>query len=192
MDSRIPRHGGAFDVRAVGHFGSHGRREMVYSVHGPLPSLRGDAWKRESESRSLILQLWGGHSSVRALLPGEAWRAHGGEAGPWTRCVRPLGPDEERHTLAFWAVRAAPPGLADAVTRLAVATAQASAKAGVCTRQNEDRIWDRMQRWLQAWRLSPERPARPLGPPRGRGTHALLEQDRAGGRQGEGRPPGRK
>jgi hypothetical protein len=41
----------------------------------------------------------------------------------------------------------------------AASTAQASAKAGMGTHQNEDRIWDRMQRQLQAWRLSPERPS---------------------------------
>eukprot|EP00972_Heterocapsa_arctica_P015330 2258204-Heterocapsa_arctica.AAC.1 len=32
-------------------------------------------------------------------------------------------------------------------------------KAGVCFLANEDRVWDRMQQWLRAWRLCPERPS---------------------------------
>eukprot|EP00972_Heterocapsa_arctica_P037210 5479203-Heterocapsa_arctica.AAC.1 len=84
MDSRMPRRGGVLDALPVGHFVSDGKREVVYSVHGPLPSLRAGSWTRESDARVLILQLGGKQSSVRALLPDEVWRAHGGEAGPWT------------------------------------------------------------------------------------------------------------
>jgi len=103
MDSRIPRRGGPLDAIPVGHFTTTGGlREVVYSTRGPLPGLRGDAWERSAEARVLLHQPGGPLTGVRPLLPVEAWRAHGGEAGPWTKSINESdSPTEEQSCLAL-------------------------------------------------------------------------------------------
>ena len=181
VDPRIPRRGGPTDALPVGHLVSpSGRREIVYSTQGPLPGLRAGAWVRESDARILVHQPEGRESGVRPLLPEEAWRAHGGEAGPWAKCIRAgeaahgdpstgqrtVGSTGELQvTLALWALRTAPPNLAETLTRAALVLAQSSPprRAGVCSLPEEDRVWARMQQWLYAWRLRPDRPSEILG-----------------------------
>ena len=124
LDPRMPRRGGPLDAIPVGHFCGNASKtnEVVYSGRGPLPSLRTGAWLRNPGTRVLIHQPEGQGTCVRPLLPVEAWRAHGGEAGPWTKCInaeteagsgkntmeRLLDTGGEQHTLALWALRASP------------------------------------------------------------------------------------
>lgn len=180
LDPRMPRRGGPLDAIPVGHFCGNASKtnEVVYSGRGPLPSLRTGAWLRNPGTRVLIHQPEGQGTCVRPLLPVEAWRAHGGEAGPWTKCInaeteagsgkntmeRLLDTGGEQHTLALWALRASPPGMADAIVRttLAALAEENQGRAGVCPLPEEARVWDRMQRWMWAWRRNPERPSEAL------------------------------
>ena len=158
LDPRIPKTSEA-GARPCGHLVNGAAKEVIYGIDGPLPALRAKSWSGAPGERTLLLDARNG-GGARCILPLEIWMAHGGTGAVWARLVLEGVSEED---LVAWAVRAAPPDLARAVTWRCIRSVTEAAKtpkAGICSLPHEEGSWRRLQEWIRSWRTNPARPAR--------------------------------